>query len=125
MKNYTEFPNLENVYLPDSYVLAIREDDDRVIFALDVVLRPEHERYHPPKPGEHHCYAEGNLVFDGATRVHWLKRTEQVFTDPEPDGDTDLGSIDSLVYRDDHYEIMGDFGDVHIYTSHPPRLVLH
>ncbi|MEV4596211.1 hypothetical protein AB0K15_02270 [Amycolatopsis sp. NPDC049253] len=38
MKNYIDFANLAQVYLEDSYVLAINERPDAVAFTLDLVL---------------------------------------------------------------------------------------
>ena len=44
---------MQHVYLPDSWVLAVETDATRVCFVLEAVLTPEHPRYYsPPKPGE-------------------------------------------------------------------------
>ena len=48
MKPYTELDGFENVYLEESYVLAIEARPGTVSFELEVVLTPEHPEYAPP-----------------------------------------------------------------------------
>ncbi|GAA5151963.1 hypothetical protein [Amycolatopsis dongchuanensis] len=119
-KNYPEFPDLTDVYLEDSYVLGISETPGTVVFSLDLVLTPGHPRYQAPPPDEQYCYAKAELVFAEVTGVRWPRRSDLTFTDAA--GEVDLGNIDTMVYRNDHYELTGDWGEVHIYTTQPPRL---
>lgn len=122
VKNYSDFGDLAHVYLEDSFVLDITESVGAILFSIEVVLTPQHPNYRSPKSGEQYCYADADLVIDGATDVRWIERTGRAYTDAS--GETDLGNIDSMVYKDDHYEIAGDWGQVNIYTAHAPRLVL-
>lgn len=63
---------LPNVYLPDSWVLAIETADSFVCFTLDAVLEPGHDRYYSlPRPGEQHAYQ----------RLRWCLRGEVWWND--------------------------------------------
>ena len=57
MKEYSEFPDLAEVYLEDGYVLELGEAEGSMTFALEVVLTPRHPRCKHPVPGEQYCYA--------------------------------------------------------------------
>lgn len=119
-KNYYDFPELSEVYLEDSYVLAIKEDGDTITFSMLLVLREQHPRYHDPLPGEQYCYANADLIFTGVQGVRWLERSHQIYTDAT--GEEDLGNIDTMVYDTDHYDLTGDWGHVQIVTQDPPGL---
>jgi hypothetical protein len=121
VQNYTDFPDLTQVYLEDSFVLDITEDASSISFELEAVLTPQHPAYHAPQPGEQYCYADADLIIDGATKVHWIERTHHAYTDAS--GESDLGNIDSMLHTNDHYDIAGDWGQVHVYSRNAPRLV--
>ncbi|MFB9687325.1 hypothetical protein [Amycolatopsis plumensis] len=122
MTNYTDFPGLANVYLEDSFVLAIDETPTSLTFRLEAVLTESHPRYHQPRPDEAHCYADAVLTIADATKIEWVTRSSQTYRDAT--GEEDLGNIDSLQRHDDHYEIAGDWGHVRIYSSAAPRFTL-
>ncbi|WAL67705.1 hypothetical protein ORV05_07985 [Amycolatopsis cynarae] len=122
VQNYSDFADLAQVYLEDSFVLDITEKADSVSFSIEAVLTRQHPHYHPAKPGEQYCYVDADLVIDGVTEIRWIERINRAYTDAS--GETDLGNIDSMVYNNDHYEIAGDWGQVHIYTTHAPHLAL-
>jgi hypothetical protein len=116
MTNYTDFPDLANVYLEDSFVLAIDETPTSLSFRL----ARSHPRYHDPRPDEAHCYADAVLTIAEATKIEWVNRSAQTYRDAT--GEEDLGNIDSLQHHDDHYEIAGDWGHVRIYSIAAPQL---
>jgi hypothetical protein len=120
MTNYTDFPDLANVYLEDSFVLAIEETPTSLSFRLEAVLTQSHPRYHAPRPDEAHCYADAVLTLAEATKIEWVTRSTQIYRDAA--GEKDLGNIDSLQRHDDHYEIAGDWGHVRIYSTATPQL---
>src|SRR5437868_2325758 len=120
MTNYTDFPELTNVYLEDSFVLAIDETPATLSFRLEAVLTRPHPRYHQPRPDEAHCYADAVLTIAEATKIEWVTRSAQTYRDAT--GEEDLGNIDSLQRHDDHYEITGDWGHVRIYSTAAPQL---
>ncbi|WP_432850487.1 hypothetical protein ACQPXB_08050 [Amycolatopsis sp. CA-161197] len=120
MKNYTDFTDLAEVYLEDSYVLAINERPDSVSFTLDLVLTPGHPRYHAPPPDEQYCYADALLAIVNATKIDWITRSAQTYRDAA--GEEDLGNIDSLQYHDGYYDIAGDWGHVRVHTVATPQL---
>lgn len=122
MIDYTQFPDLDGVYLEDSYVLAISEAPTRLAFKLLGVLTPEHPAYHDPLPGEHYCYANGDLVFANASQVEWLKRSTNRYFDAN--GAEDLGNIDVLTIDGDAFIVEGDWGEVLIHGADQPRFEL-
>ena len=121
MKDYTEFADLANVYLEDSFVLGIDETPSALSFKLEVALTSSHPRYHEPKPAEQHCYANATLTIGAATRIEWVTRSSQ--TSRDATGEEDLGNIDSLKQLDDHYEITGDWGHARVYATAAPKLI--
>ncbi|KMO84144.1 hypothetical protein BST22_13740 [Mycolicibacterium chubuense] len=117
MIDYSKFPGLAGVYLEDSYVLEIVETPQQIVFRLDAVLTPESPAYHPPRPGEHYCYAAANLVFPDVAVVEWIRRTEKHFTDAT--GEEDLGNIDILQDEGDGFIVEGDWGRLRIVGRQP------
>ncbi len=114
---YHEFPGLEDVYLEDSYVLGVKEDPDRVVFDLDLVLTPGHAEYRPPRPDEQHDYRRAALEFPHVRSATWGERRFEPFTDAT--GQVDYGSIDLLYRNDRTYHVQGDWGDVDIESDLP------
>ncbi len=122
MKDYTDFADLANVYLEDSFVLAIDEKPGTLSFKLEVALTPTHPLHHEPRPDEQHYYMDAMLTVDEAARIEWVtssSRTDRDATCAEPE---DLGNIDSLRHIDDHYEITGDWGHIRVYSTAAPKL---
>jgi hypothetical protein len=122
MTNYTDFPDLANVYLEDSFVLGVEETPTSLSFRLEAVLTRSHPHYHQPQPDEAHCYADAVLTIADATKIEWVARSSQ--TSRDVTGEEDLGNIDSLQRHDDRYEISGDWGHVRIYSTTAPQLTL-
>jgi hypothetical protein len=119
MIDYSQFPDLQGVYLEDSYVLSISEFPGQLRFKLDAVLTPEHPAYHDPLPGQQYCYADGSLVFPDATCIEWVKRSANRYVDAA--GEEDLGNIDSLTVDGDAFVVEGDWGEVRVHSSKTPR----
>jgi hypothetical protein len=101
--DYYQIPELSGVYLEDSYVLAIHEYDDRLIFDLDAVLTESHPSYEPPKDGDQYCYRRALLSFSGVSSVEWARKRFIQFTDASGDGDC--------------CSLAGDWGNVRIRCS--------
>lgn len=120
MKNYTDFPDLANVYLEDSFVLAIEETSSSLSFKLDVVLTSSHPLYREPPVDEQHCYAPAVLAIADATKIEWVTRSSQTYRDAT--GEEDLGNIDSFQHYDGYFEIVGDWGQVRVYSAAAPQL---
>ncbi len=59
---YDELACLTEVYLEDSYVLAIKEGGSTLVFAMDLVLE-SHPLYKKPREGERYCYRKANILF--------------------------------------------------------------
>ena len=109
----TAIDGLENVYLPDSWVLSVEATDTSVCFVLDAVLQEGHPRFYwPPKPGEQYAYA----------RLRWCLRGEVWWNDgphldrPAVDasGERDFGNIDAWFQEGDVDHLEGGWGTVAI-----------
>ncbi|WP_074819942.1 MULTISPECIES: hypothetical protein [Pseudomonas syringae group] len=108
--NYYKIPSLSNIYLEDSYVLAVLETKRSLVFELEAVLTEKHPEYKKPRVGEKYCYKRVSLNFINADSVEWINKSFIAFTDAS--GDFDYGNIDSLISCDDGYEVTGDWGRV-------------
>lgn len=102
---------LQNVYLPDSWVLAVKTSDESVCFVLAAVLTEGHERYHlAANPGGQHACARIRWCLRGA--IHWndgphLERPATGATD-----ERDYGHIDTWLQSGDRHTLEGDWGCV-------------
>jgi hypothetical protein len=102
---------LQNVYLPDSWVLAVETSDESVCFVLEAALGEGHERYYsPPKAGEQHAYARIRWCLRG--EIHWNDgpHLERLATDAT--GERDYGHIDTWLQSGDRHTLEGDWGCV-------------
>lgn len=109
---YHKFPLLTDIYLEDSYVLAIHEDRDSVIIDLEAVLGEGHPLYEPPSIGEQYCYRRCSLAFLGVSVIEWKRKEFTQFIDAS--GEADLGNIDYFSMEEDSYHLEGDWGEVKI-----------
>jgi hypothetical protein len=103
---------LANVYLEDSYVLAIEEGASTLSFTMDLVLLETHPLYEKPKAGEQYCYRRARILFRETQLILWHKRSALVFTDA--DDNVDLGNIDTFTIEGRTYHLTGDWGAVSV-----------
>lgn len=120
--HYSELSCLSSYYLEDSYVLDIVTSSDVISFRMDLVLTPEHPRYHDPGLSEQHCYAIGTLIFRQVTSVQWISRNFR--TSKDAAGEEDLGNIDNMKKEDSYWRLEGDWGEVVIHTETDPTVEL-
>lgn len=117
MKNiqYYELPELEQVYLEDSFVLGIDTTNSALIFEMEIVLRESHPLYYKPLPDEQYCYCRAALKFSKIERIEWVRKD----TTPSIDaaGEIDYGNIDVFFVEDKKHYLRGDWGEVNIYAS--------
>ena len=91
--DYSEmFDELRDVYLEDSWVLALRQVDGQLTFDLDAVLTESHPRYQVPKPGEQYDYLRAELVVTGEDVLLELSGAQPA---RDATGQTDIGHIDA------------------------------
>jgi hypothetical protein len=120
MRPYHELPNLDDLYLEDSWVLEVQETPDEVRFRLDAVLRETHPKWSPPKNDEVYAYLPLSLVFPGKVRVDWVEhRMKPVLG---PNDEVDYGNIDSFEWEPRFFELEGEWGHVRI-ESDPPLVI--
>ena len=122
VKPYTELDGFENVYLEESYVLAIEARPGTVSFELEVVLTPEHPEYAPPPLGIFACYREGRLDFEGVTYLEWSGQGSPPISDPS--GKPDYGQIDAFGWDQSMFELEGEWGAMKI-SAASVRIALH
>lgn len=94
----TAFPALRDVYLEDSWVLALYPSEFEVTFRIEAVLTASHPGYHPPKPGEQHCYAAADLRVRGDLPIDYHLSGARPAVDLT--GTQDLGNIDTFLPMD-------------------------
>lgn len=121
--NYYQIPELSNIYLEDSYVLALHELSDRVVFDLDIVLTEKHPLYEAPKKGDQYCYKKGSLCFLKVDSIEWIHKKSIRFSDAT--GENDYGNIDFFSKNGDVYSLSGDWGDVRIKCSSVMLVINH
>ncbi|HLW95859.1 MAG TPA: hypothetical protein VKS25_10805, partial [Solirubrobacteraceae bacterium] len=71
---FETIPALRDIYLEDSYVLAIHESEGELRIDLDAVLTENHPQWTPPKPGEPYCFRRIRLIFERPRRVEWIRK---------------------------------------------------
>jgi hypothetical protein len=120
VKPYHDLPGFENVYLEDSWVLAVTDDTDELRLRLEIVLTEQHPRWAPPKPDEVYSYASASLVFMNPRHLEWTRRAGPPASDAS--GGSDWGNIDSFTWDGSRYELEGDWGAV-IVEGDRPQLV--
>jgi len=114
---YHALPTLRDLYLEDSYVLAIQPIGQRVVLMLDAVLTLAHPQYHAPRPNEQYCYERGQLIFPNSTQVRWAPSTLQPATDLS--GEIDYGNIDIFYAQDGQYHLKGGWGTLDLISDLP------
>lgn len=105
-------PALQYLYLEDSYVLGIVEQDPHLIFLIDAVLTEEHPAYVPPPPGIQYCFKRLALRFEDVSNVDWKSMRLRDAHNIDVDGKIDYGNIDSLLFADKTAHIEGSWGEV-------------
>lgn len=120
--HYGKLSGLKDVYLEDSFVLAVAEEPTFFRLTLLVALREAHADFAPPAWRERYCYRLGILDFQRTRSVTWSRRTMLKYRDA--DGRVDFGNID-VFYREGEatYHLEGDWGVVDV-VSDPPFVKL-
>lgn len=118
MKSYEELPGFRDVYLEDSFVLAIDVTEARVRFDLEVVLRTSHANYCVPRPGEQYCFRRGTLEFPRVRRTEWIEK--HVAPSIDASGSRDFGNVDEFVETASGvFKIGGDWGVLMLESDTP------
>lgn len=116
-KNYYELPNFENIYLEDSHVLDLLIMPLKLTIDLEVVLTENHFLYQKPLPGEQYCYRKARITFLNIESLSWKEKIKQPFKDAS--GEIDYGNIDSFIFSEKTYKIVGDIGEIEIISDAP------
>ena len=112
MNEYYEWGDeFSHVYLEDSYVLRISEDENELVFDIDFVLREMHPLFKLHGAEEKYCYHKGLLIFSNISSLKWVSKNMVSFKDLS--GDEDYGNIDVLKRNNKgEYFIEGDWGSL-------------
>lgn len=114
--SYFNIFGLQNIYLEDSFVLAINESSEEIIFLMEFVLTKEHPEYSIPSEGEQYCYRKGKLSFKCCKKIKWSEKSLNQFFDKNKE--VDLGNIDSFSVDEDVNFLEGDWGEVEIISDY-------
>lgn len=117
MANYYRLPGFEDLYLEDSWVLAIEPGESTLTIVAELVLRESHPQYRPPSSGEQYCYRQGHIRFEGVEALSWTNNGAAAATDAT--GEQDLGSFDEFEVVGAVCTISGDFGQIEVVSSPP------
>jgi len=117
MKDYQSLPDLVNIYLEDSYILAVEATPGRLILQMEFVLTEDHPAFIAPGPHHQYCYHDGRLLFSAVRELRWSDQRLVPFTDAT--GEKDFGNIDSLKWEDRHSLMYGDVGRVEVFGDLP------
>lgn len=107
MQYFEAFDDLRGVYLEESWVLAISQDDASVTFEVEAVLTPDHARYASPGPGEQYCCAAGRLTVSSPSLALTLSGSAPAI---DASGSTDLGNIDTFAQAGGSWHLEGEWG---------------
>jgi len=116
---YYQLPQLENIYLEDSFVTGIYKSNDALVFNLDVVLTESHPNYEKPLDGEAYCYKRAKLVFPKISNIEWTNI--EIMPSIDVNKEVDFGNIDTFVFNNNEYHLTGGWGEVNI-KSEPVNL---
>jgi hypothetical protein len=108
MRPYSELPELAELILEESFVLAVEATPGSVMFEMDFVLTPQHPQYAPPPASERECFRRGTLRLTGVTQLQWDEQGAAPATDAT--GEKDLGHIDSFQWESKRLVFEGDWG---------------
>ena len=114
---YEKFPSLQYLYLEDSYLLDIKNDNSTVILNVESVLTPGHPLYQVPKADEQYCYKEIKIIFANATDIRWIRKNLRLI--PTNIDSPDYGNIDALYKKNDRYHIEGEWGSIEFNADNP------
>ena len=104
----------KGIDLEDTIVLSWSQTNNHVVFQLEVSIWPESPHYEAPKINEYTCYKKGVLKFSGTSNVQGLKEQAHAISSIDTDGSIDYGNIDYLGKTASGFEVVGEFGSVHI-----------
>ncbi len=121
MINYTHLPDLNEIVLEESWVLAITVKACHVRFAIEAVLTDSHPLYEPHHTGEQFCYKKSIWEFQDVRSVVWTMRNKPAI---DANGEYDYGHFDEVNIEPPSYTILGDFGAMTIISSEPRLTIL-
>lgn len=119
-KSYYDLDNLKNLYLEDSYVIAIEINGSYIKFDILAVIIKGHELYSIPIEGEEYCYKNISLQFPELKSYKFLSNKVNPMVDI--DGQIDIGNIDSFVFDNGKYILEGEWGIIEIESTSPKVL---
>lgn len=120
MSGYEQLPGFEHLYLEDSWVLAVDEDNKGLRFLVEAVLTEEHPEWKPRKPNEQYSYRRIEIRFDDPDHLTFRRSDAPPAVDAS--GETDYGNIDTFVWEGGRYELEGSWGSATVEGA-PPVVV--
>ena len=101
---------LRDLWLQDSFVMAIIQDAGALRFDLVAHVREGAPAHRPVREGEWACYRRASVAVLGARRIDW--RSLSLRPSVDADGSADLGAFHAWRTEGDAHDISGSFGHV-------------
>lgn len=117
MTSYWSLPGFEDLYLEDSWILAIESAESSLNLVVEFVLRESHPKYRAPREGEMYCYQRGRIRFEKVSALSWTGRKTVPAVDAG--GEPDLGGFDEFEVAGNDFVLSGDFGRIELRASRP------
>jgi hypothetical protein len=107
MEDYTAIPELAQLVLEESYVLAVDEQNGSLEIRMDAALARDHPEIRPPRPGQYSYFREVTVRFENVVEFVWTRRFPPA---TDADGSTSWDGFDSAIREGDRYRFEGDAG---------------
>lgn len=112
----TYLPEIEGVYLEDSYFLGFMVEGPSLRLNALFALTSKHAAYDAPNDGEAHCYRQGYLLIESPIQIE----TKPGPTCPlmaDPDGSFDLGGIELHERSAGGYLVVTEWFELSFFTD--------
>lgn len=112
--HWRDMAMFRGVDLNDSFVSGWTRGPSELTFEIEASVWPESPFYRAPRPDEYTCYRKVRLIFRGCEIISGLRSLREAPTFTDTDGESDYGSIDSLMQTATGFRIFLEFGEVEI-----------
>ena len=103
----TYHSEFHGAYLEDSFPIEIAASSSGLALKMVFALTTDHPDYHAPKPGEAHCYRDGNILIRHPIQI--TTRSGRPTFQLDLDGAADLGEIQLHQYQDTSFLLLTDW----------------
>lgn len=98
----------------DSFVLGWSSNETEITFKIEASIWSESPHYLKPKTNEYTCYRKCEIRFTDFTSYSGLSEQGSIKPSKDLDGTFDYGNIDSLLKKNQGFNVVGEFGNLEI-----------